>query len=93
MRVLAGGSDEGGKERMRREGAALKLGMELASKEEGVARELDHLGELPIGREPAQHEPAFFETLMIFGRDLEAMTMPLLDLSCAINRMREGALF
>ena len=36
-----------------------EFGMELTTHEPRVAPELDHLDEVPVGREPAKHEPVF----------------------------------
>ncbi len=57
-----------------------------------VAREFDHLDKLPIGRDAAEHQSFFFQTLPELRIELITMAVTFADLICAaINVLDEGA--
>lgn len=72
-------------------GAALELGVELAADVPGVIAELNHLDELAIRRQAAQHHARGDESLAVGVVDLEAVAVALLDLGRLVDRRGAGA--
>src|SRR4051812_26477176 len=70
---------------MRSRGARLQLRVELTAHEPRMIRELDHLHELSIRREPAELHAVLHEQVAIRIRHLVAMTVPLTHFSHTVH--------
>ena len=64
--------------------------MELRREEPRMIVELDELDE-PVARKPGQHEAGLGQLLRVAVVELVAMAMPLVDLTGAVDRVRESA--
>jgi hypothetical protein len=83
--VRGGRADEAGEQRVRPVGARLEFGVELAADEPRVVRELDHLDERPVGRQPAEAEPVTLERRAEAVGDLVPVPVALADLVGAVR--------
>src|SRR6266566_1354158 len=84
-RLIEGGLDERGEQRVRLERLRLKLGMELDADEPGVVRNLDDLRQDTVGRHAGEAQPGRFEGIATGDVDLVAMAVPLADMGRAVD--------
>src|SRR5947207_3432000 len=74
------------KQRMRGQRFRFEFGMELAAEEPWmlIARQLNDLDELAVGRDPAEDEPALLQGLSISRIEFISVTMALADFSRSV---------
>src|ERR1700691_2317982 len=76
---------EGGEERVRLEGLALQLGMELNADEPGMVGEFDDLGQRAVGRHAGKPHSGLFQPGFVVDVDLVAVAVALADLGLAVD--------
>ena len=87
-RLVDGGLDERGEQRVRRERLRLQLGVELHADEPGVVGHLDDLGQAAVGRHAGEAQARRAQAVDVVDVDLVAVAVALADLdlrrrSCA----------
>jgi len=75
--MVQGGPDKGPEERVRISGAGLEFGMKLTAHEPGMIGQFDHLHQLPIGRNPADHQTMGFQEVPVLVVHLVSMSVPV----------------
>src|SRR5664279_3168938 len=83
--VGGAGPDECREERMRVQGPALELGVELAAQEEGVVLQFHDLHEDAVGAHAREYQALVLQGLLVLVVELVAMSMPLADLGGAVG--------
>src|ERR1700683_1654945 len=87
--ALDAGVNKGCKERVRCERLRLKFGMELATDEPGMIRNLDHLDVDAVRGAAGDAEACARERLVVFAVKFVAVAMALGDFRGSISALRE----
>src|SRR6266446_5175506 len=64
-RLVEGGLDERGEQRVRLEGLGFQLGMELHADKPGVVGDFDNLRQQAVGRHPGKAQPGLLERVAV----------------------------
>src|ERR1700730_6495840 len=93
LSVLVRSADEFFKQRMQLQRLRLEFGMELASQEKRMARDLNHLYISAIGSRPRDAQPCRHHGLFILTVEFVTMTVSFADLGLTVDSVRKRSRF